>query len=277
MATYVIGDVQGCFVQLNQLLEKINFSSQHDTLWFAGDLINRGNQSLEVLRFIKGLGKRAVCVLGNHDLHFLGVRYGHTKIRKTDTFQDILRATDCDSLCEWLLTRPLLHHDKQQHATLVHAGLAPQWDLITAKACAEEVAHVLQHPTLRHPFLSHMYGNRPNHWKPTLNRWRRLRFITNCLTRIRYVTVKGRLNFKYKGTINNVPKKLIPWFNHPQRQTQDEFILFGHWAALMGQTHYPDVNVIALDTGCCWGGALTAFCLETKRSVSVPCDQLMID
>lgn len=270
MSTYVIGDVQGCFAQLEQLLNKINFSATGDTVWFSGDLINRGSQSLEVLRFVKGLADSAISVLGNHDLHFLAVRYGHNKIRRSDTFQDVLRATDCDELCEWLLTRPLLHYDKQHKVTLVHAGLAPQWDLATARRGAQEVENALQHPTLRHIFLSHLYGDHPNRWKPTLSDWRRLRFITNCLTRVRFVTKKGRLNFKYKGAIANAPRKLIPWFEHPERQTQADHILFGHWAALMGKANH--ANVTALDTGCCWGGKLSALCLETQETTFVDCD-----
>jgi bis(5'-nucleosyl)-tetraphosphatase (symmetrical) len=269
MATYVIGDVQGCFTSLTQLLQKIHFSTEVDQLWFTGDLINRGPQSLETLRFVKSLGDNAITVLGNHDLHLLAVACGHAKMRKKDNFTDILNADDGNELCQWLLQQPLLHHDQQHNITLVHAGFPPQWDLATAQQCAHEVTDVLRDPTKRHAFFTHMYGRWPNRWKPSLKGKRRLRFITNALTRIRFVTKRGRLKLRFKGTIADAPKRFIPWFAHPDRQTQHNTIIFGHWAALAGKTEH--ANAIATDTGCCWGGSLTAYCIETGERVCIDC------
>lgn len=269
MAIYVIGDIQGCFKALQQLLQKIRFSPHHDRLWFAGDLVNRGPDSLAVLRFIKSLGNAALSILGNHDLTLLAMYYGYVEHKKTDTLRDILEAEDREALCEWLLHCPLLHHDPHHQVTLVHAGFPPQWDLTTAQSCAHELSTALEDKQTRMSFLSEMYGDEPKQWNPSLSGQARLRFICNSLTRIRYVTTEGCIDLHYKGTIEEAPAGLIPWFEHPHRKTQDEKIIFGHWASLMGKTRQP--NAIGIDTGCYWGGCLTAYCLETGERITVNC------
>ena len=266
--TYVIGDLQGCFDPLQQLLNKIQFSPNQDTLWFTGDLINRGQQSLETLQFVKNLSS-SITVLGNHDLHFLAVYYGHTALKPNDTFHDLLSSPDVDSLVNWLLQQPLIHYDQTINATLVHAGIPPQWTHTEALSYANEVEMALQDPNQRHDFFRNLYGDKPSRWKEKLHGIKRLRYITNALTRIRYVTKRGRLALRYKGRIEDTPKRLYPWFLHPDRQTQHDLILFGHWAALEGITDHP--NALAIDTGCCWGNCLTALCLETGERICVDC------
>ena len=260
MAVYVIGDVQGCFEELQALLQKIGYQPEHDRLWFTGDLINRGPASLEVLRFVKQLGERAVTVLGNHDLHCLAVAYGHGSLHRKDTLTDILTAPDRDELLDWLRQRPVLHHDASLGVTLVHAGLAPQWDLDQARACARELEQVLRGETYQ-DFFANMYGDGPVLWSDTLQGWERLRFITNCFTRLRYVDGMGQLCLSAKGPPGSQPRGWRPWFQAEQRKSVGHKILFGHWSAL---GLYLGDNVIGLDTGCLWGGALTALRLEPE-------------
>ncbi|CAN5376934.1 symmetrical bis(5'-nucleosyl)-tetraphosphatase [soil metagenome] len=266
MATYVIGDVQGCFDELQQLLQLINFEPKQDTLWFAGDLVNRGPKSLEVLRFIRNLKQRAVVVLGNHDLHLLAIINGKERFKTTDTINDILTATDVVELCQWLRHQPLLHHDPVLGYTMVHAGLAPQWDLTLAERCAAEVAAVMQ-GDLYQEFLTHMYGNEPKCWQNDLLGWERLRFITNCFTRIRFCDAAGNLDLINKGD-TSFPG-YMPWFKVPNRKHKDLQICFGHWAALGAAQVEP--GVFLLDSGCVWGNKLTAMRLEDKSRFSVPC------
>jgi bis(5'-nucleosyl)-tetraphosphatase (symmetrical) len=267
MATYAIGDIQGCFHELMQLLEHVEFNPASDTLWFTGDLVNRGPASLEVLRFVKGLGERAVTVLGNHDLHLLAVSLGRQRHYKpTDTLQGVLAAEDCRELMDWLRTRPLLHHDARLGWTMIHAGLPPQWDLATARACAAEVETVLRGDGYR-SFIDLMYGNQPDRWSETLHGADRLRFAVNAFTRLRFVTRDGALDFAHKGPPDSGGDHL-PWFRAPGRRSADARLLFGHWSTL---GFYRGENVCALDTGCLWGGSLTALRLEDGKVFQLQC------
>lgn len=268
MPNYSIGDVQGCFNALTTLLKKINFNPAKDTLWFTGDLINRGPQSLEVLRFVKSLGKKAIVVLGNHDLHLLAVANQLTANKKQDTLAEILTAPDGKALCDWLRQQPLLHHDKKLGYTLVHAGLAPQWNLAKAMQCAEEVQTVLRSDRYAE-FLTNMYGDEPNCWQEELTGWPRLRVITNYFTRMRFCKLDGTLDLTKKGKADNPPENFLPWFKIPQRKHKNLKIIFGHWAALNGEVDEP--NVFALDTGCIWGNCLTAMRLEDGKRFKVSC------
>jgi bis(5'-nucleosyl)-tetraphosphatase (symmetrical) len=257
MAVYAIGDIQGCYAELLGLLEQIGFDERDDRLWFAGDLVNRGPHSLETLRFVRSLN--AVTVLGNHDLHLLASACDPRQRKRKDTLQAILEAPDADELLTWLRHQPLLHHDATLDYTMVHAGLALQWNLATAQACAGEVEAVLRSD--RYPeFFSAMYGNEPASWSPALKGWERLRFITNCFTRLRYCDGSGRLALEKKGPPGSQPAHLRPWFDWPQRNSRDLRIVFGHWSTL-GAFDAPGIH--ALDTGCLWGGKLTACRLDT--------------
>lgn len=268
MATYVIGDVQGCYHELQTLLAACHYHPSHDQLWFAGDLINRGPNSLPCLRFIKQLSEQGsvAIVLGNHDLHFLAVALGNNKPGKKDTFHDILDAPDKMELLLWLKQQPLLHYDHRLQAVMTHAGLYPAWSLEQAIENAREVEHILRGNQLN-AFFSHMYGNEPACWKDSLSGWDRIRFITNAFTRMRFCTQTYQLDLKCKVAVGDQPEHLQPWFHLPSKTT-NVTIIFGHWAALEGQTGCP--NIIATDTGCVWGGKLTAYCIETGQVFQVP-------
>lgn len=268
MATYVIGDVQGCLTPLMQLLEHIEYSPEQDTLWFAGDLINRGHESLETLRFIKSLGDKAIVVLGNHDLHLLAVSYGRGKLKRGDTLSEILTAADRDDLMHWLRHRPLFHYDPLLNTVMTHAGIPPCWDLDTAQALAKEVENTLQSDHAEH-FFATMYGNIPDQWDNTLSGADRLRTITNYLTRMRFCDERSKLDLKSKEGVNTAEKGYAPWFHYPSQVPTECHIVFGHWAALEGKTL--QTNVHALDTGCVWGGSLTALRLEDRQRFSTPC------
>lgn len=259
MTIYAIGDVQGCFDELQALLDGIGFRPQRDHLWFAGDLVNRGPKSLETLRFVRELG--AVTVLGNHDLHLLASSHFPDYRKHRDTLEQVRRAPDGDELLDWLRRRPLLHHDEETGYTLIHAGLPPQWDLQTARRCAAEVERVLRGKDF-HQFLEVMYGNRPDRWSEELEGWDRLRFITNCFTRLRYCDAEGRIALGQKGPPGSQPRDLKPWFAWKKRRSRDMNILFGHWSTL-GAYDAPGIH--ALDTGCLWGGSLTAFRVDAKK------------
>ena len=267
MAVYAIGDVQGCFTALLALLDRLHFDRTCDQLWFAGDLVNHGPQSLEVLRFVKALGDSAVTVLGNHDLHLLSVAHGRGRLKPQDTFTDVLAAPDRDDLLTWLRHRPLLHHDAAFGMTLIHAGLPPQWTLAMAQTYAAEVEAVLRGPDYL-LFLENLDGQTPDQGMAASGTWERLRYITHCLTRLRYCDTAGRLNTEATGPPGSQPPPYLPWFAIPQRASADLNIVFGHWSSL-GLYRAP--GVYALDTGCVWGGALTALCLETREPVSVQC------
>lgn len=270
MRTYVIGDLQGCLEPLKSLLKKIQFEPQRDHLWLTGDLINRGPQSLDTLRFVYNL-PNCTAVLGNHDLTCIAAYYGVITPTAKDTYTEILTAPDSGTLIDWLCQKPLLHHDETLRAVLVHAGIYPRWNLQQAKAYALECEFVLKHK--RMTFLAHMYGNEPSLWQEDLTGWDRIRFITNAFTRMRFCHEAGRLDLNYKGGFEQAPKHLYPWFSLPNRQIIPENILFGHWAALEGKCHAD--NIFALDSGCVWGNALTAMCLETGERFQVSCQKII--
>ena len=270
MATYAIGDIQGCLRQFDALLEKLNFSAL-DELWLAGDLINRGPESLQLLRRVKALSSQCQIVLGNHDLHFLAILFGGHKAGAKDTFADLLQAPDVYEIGHWLRKQKLAHQDNGH--IMVHAGIPGFWASAQAFAYAEEVEAVIGQAegiTLAagevsyKEFFSKMYGNEPPRWDESLNGMDRLRIITNYFTRMRYVDAACTMNFAEKGGIENAPIGFMPWFEQaPGQKGQEraETILFGHWASLNGVTH--SAKHIALDTGCVWGRFLTAYCLET--------------
>jgi len=271
MATYAIGDIQGCFKELQQLLALIQFNPAQDSLWCAGDLVNRGPASLEVLRFFKQLGDKAVVVLGNHDLHLLAEAAGNTAhVHKTDTLAPVLNGPDRNELITWLRHRPFLHYDKALGLTMVHAGLPPQWDLNLAQQCARELETLLQDDQQFPQFMQHFYGKSPKKWSNKLEGWDRARFISSCFTRMRYCNAKGKLDFKRAGSpgMECQDDGFLPWYLHPHRKSHDLKIVFGHWA-----THgfHAGHNVFALDTGCLWGGSLTALRLEDEAVFSIPC------
>jgi bis(5'-nucleosyl)-tetraphosphatase (symmetrical) len=271
MAVYAIGDVQGCFRELELLLEKLEFSADRDTLWFAGDIVNRGPESLRTIRFIKSLGDNAVTVLGNHDLHLLALANGRGKQGKKDTIRDILEAADRNELLNWLQHRPLMHYDEKHNVCMVHAGIHPTWTIADALGYAGEVEAILQSDK-SHEFFHHMYGDKPPRWSSQLKGWDRLRFITNVFTRMRYCDEKGRLTLREKGSPDKQPPGIIPWFSVADRRNADTGIIFGHWSTLKN----PNIeNLYPLDTGCLWGGELTAIKVNSKMSkyIQVPCPQ----
>ena len=273
MATYAIGDIQGCFDEMLALLARLDFQPGRDQLWLVGDLVNRGPRSLDVLRYIRHLGKNAVVVLGNHDIHLLAVAGGHTTARRDDTFHDVLNATDCDELLDWLRHQPLLHHDDTLGITMIHAGLPPQWNLITARACAAEVENALRGAHY-HRYLDAIYGNGPKQWSETLTGNERLRFITNCFTRLRYCDAQGRLALKDKGAPGTQTAGYMPWFAVPGRASASMEIVFGHWSTLGVTANLGNISdVHPIDTGCVWGETLTALRLDGNRRerTSIPC------
>jgi len=269
VAVYAVGDIQGCREELQRLLELLNFDPAGDRLWLVGDLVNRGPDSLGSLRLVKQLGDAAISVLGNHDLHLLAMAYGHGRGKEDAGLRAVLHAADGPELVEWLRQRPLLHHDPELGFTLLHAGLPPQWDLATARACASELEQVLRGPDHLY-FFAHMYGDQPRQWNTALQGIERWRFITNCLTRLRYCDQDGQLDLKDKGPPGSQKPGFEPWFRHPQRRSRGERILFGHWSTL---GYRAEDNIWALDTGCIWGGQLTALRLDgpTPTPLQLPC------
>ncbi|MCV6614237.1 MAG: symmetrical bis(5'-nucleosyl)-tetraphosphatase [Cellvibrionaceae bacterium] len=269
MATYAVGDIQGCFEPLLYLLEQISFDPAKDKLWVAGDLINRGPRSLDTLRFIKSLDHCTEVVLGNHDLSFLAYAHGFQPPRDGDTIEEILRADDCDELVYWLRQQKLIHHDPELGYAMVHAGIPPQWTLQKALRRAAEVEAVLQDDDAYSDFLLHMFGSEPRRWRKGLKGNDRLRLITNYFTRMRFVDEDGTLEFQAKSGPESAPKGFKPWYKFKKRKTCDDKIIFGHWAALQG---FADAdNVFPLDTGCVWGGELTVMCLEDGQFYSCSC------
>ena len=268
MATIAIGDVQGCYDQLMRLLEQAAYDERRDVLWFVGDLVNRGPQSLETLRFVKGLGERAVTILGNHDLALLVVAEGITKPHAGDTFDAILAAPERDELLAWLRRQKLLHTEGGW--TMVHAGLLPQWSLAQAHALAREAEQALAGPRYRE-LLGHLYGNEPYAWHDDLAGYDRLRVIINAMTRMRIVDAEGALEFKHKTGLADLPRGYVPWYDVPGRASRDARIIFGHWAAL-GLLQRDDVT--CLDTGCVWGRELSALRLEDRRLFQRDCPEL---
>lgn len=268
MALYAIGDVQGCDRELGELLDSLDFSSDRDRLWFVGDLVNRGPDSLGVLRRVHALGAAAIVTLGNHDLHLLAAALGGARLRRGDTLDAVLRAKDRDVLLDWLMHRPLLHTDPERNLVLLHAGLPPQWTLQTAAGCARELEHALRFEPEK--LFANLYGDTPDVWDPALDGMERLRFIANCLTRLRYVDDQGRLALKAKGAPKKTAAPLTPWFEARGARWRGPQIVFGHWSTL---GFFRDGNVCGLDTGCVWGGSLTALRLDVPRAkpVSIAC------
>ena len=265
MTRYAIGDLQGCDRELRALLARLKFSPDRDRLWFVGDLVNRGPGSLAALRLVRALGDNAVVVLGNHDLHLLALAHGVHRRRKSDTLDEVLTAPDREPLLEWLLTRPLAHAEGGD--LMVHAGLVPQWTVELTLQLAHAVSAALRHDP--RTLFQHMYGNEPERWDERLAGFERLRFTINVLTRLRLCTADGRVALDAKGTPPPPPSPLRPWFEHPARRSRSARVIFGHWSALgLVQEH----GVVGLDTGCVWGGALTALDLDAQRSpVSLQC------
>jgi len=272
---YAIGDVQGCNDELQALIARLHFSADRDQIYFVGDLVNRGPASLHVLRFVRSLGDNAVVVLGNHDLHLLAVAYGVRRNRKSDTLDDVLTAPDRDALLDWLITRPMAHihtHRDGRADLIVHAGLVPQWTVGMTLALAREVESALRADPSR--VFDHMYGDEPDKWDNGLVGAERLRFIVNCFTRLRYVDGAGRLALRVKGHPRKVQaKSLVPWFEAANARWHGPRVVFGHWSTL---GFFTNSNVVSLDTGCVWGGSLTALRLDTPNAkpIQVACRAL---
>lgn len=266
MATYAIGDIQGCYDSLQRLLERCAFDPAHDRLWLVGDLVNRGPKSLETLRFVKSLGDAALTVLGNHDLYLLMIADNGAKLRgKDDTLQPIIDAPDCGELLAWLRRQPLCHVEGEH--CLVHAGLLPQWTIKQARELAREVEAVMQGPDCRE-FMQNLWGSEPASWSDELTGWPRLRVIVNAMTRMRFCTADGAMELKTKGETTNAPPGHLPWFEVPNRRSAGSVLVTGHWSAL-GLRIMP--NLLALDSGCLWGGHLTAVRLEDRQVFQVDC------
>ncbi|MFA5825596.1 MAG: symmetrical bis(5'-nucleosyl)-tetraphosphatase [Gallionellaceae bacterium] len=265
MAIYAIGDIQGCCVEFQQLLEQIRFDPAQDKLWLVGDLVNRGPDSLQVLRLVKSLGDNAITVLGNHDLHLLAVAEGAAELHRSDTLDEVLNAPDRDELLAWLRQQRLIH--AEDGCVLVHAGLLPQWSIKQAVSLAHEVEEALRGDDYA-TFLARMYGNAPHNWDDDLSGYKRLRVITNVFTRMRICTPQGEMEFKFKGEVEHIPAGYLPWFDVPKRKSHDVTVIFGHWSAL-GLRIEP--RVIALDTGCLWGGPMSAIRLEDRQLFQVSC------
>ena len=266
MAIYAIGDIQGCYDELCRLLEHIKFDPAKDQLWFTGDLVNRGPKSLQTLRFVKSLGQAAITVLGNHDLHLLAMAIAPTKTSKKDTLAEVLRADDSEELLYWL-RHQYLFFDNQEFC-LLHAGLPPQWDLALTRQMAKEAEQALQGDDYV-SFFKAMYGNKPDVWQDNLAKQDSVRFTINCLTRLRYCSASGVLDFTYNGAPGTQPAHLLPWFTVPDRKSLSMQIIFGHWSTL---GYYHNFNCYGIDTGCLWGGDLTALRLsDSPERFSIAC------
>jgi bis(5'-nucleosyl)-tetraphosphatase (symmetrical) len=268
MARYAIGDVQGCADELMALLKRCNYSADRDELWFVGDLVNRGPKSLETLRFVRSLGANATVVLGNHDLHLLALAYGSKRKHKDgDTLEAILEAPDREQLLEWLSSRPLAVFDEPRGDFLVHAGLVPEWTPRFAAKLAREVEAVLREDA--RTLFDAMYGNKPEKWSDSLRGMDRLRFAINVFTRMRFCRPDGTVDLKMKDKPGEQSGDFLPWFDVPGRHSRDVRVVCGHWSTL-GFRKRPDL--LALDTGCVWGGALTAMNLDADGApVQLPC------
>ena len=258
MAIYAVGDIQGCYDEFQLLLDAIRFDQSADKLWLVGDLVNRGPKSLKTLRLIRSLGDAVICVLGNHDLHLLALALTEKSPTDDTDLRKILDAADCADLIEWLRFQPLAHYSQSINTLMVHAGVHPKWSRKQVLKYSCEVESVLRSKKPQ-KFLNKMYGRKPDKWSPKLEGNDRLRFIVNCLTRIRFCTPEGRLDFSNKLGPNSATGNLLPWFRAPKRKTENTRIVFGHWSTL-GLMEKP--GLLALDTGCVWGGALTAVQLD---------------
>ena len=266
MTHYAVGDIQGCYQELRDGLDALEFDYDQDTLWVAGDLINRGPDSAATLDFLYQHRHCLRCVLGNHDLHFLARYFGQQKAKRSDTLNSVLTHKDCDKWVEWLRQQALFIHDEQLSFSMVHAGVAPSWTLSDAISYSTEIEQVLQSDGIE-LFLANMYGNEPKRWDPTLTGHERLRCITNHFTRIRSCNIDGDIDLQYKGDILSIPEGYLPWFSHPQRKTAKQRIIFGHWAALGGHI---DNNVFGLDSGCVWGLSLSFLQMDSLALTTIP-------
>lgn len=267
MAIYAVGDVQGCCDELKRLIDTLRIDRQHDELLFVGDLVNRGPKSLQTLRLIRSLGSQATVVLGNHDLHLIALAFGNRTRARDQGLGTVLKAADGEELVHWLRCRPLAVYRPELHTLLVHAGVAPQWDPLLTIKLAREVEQVLRGPHCT-KYIRGMYGDEPARWSPALSGQDRLRFITNCLTRIRYCRADGSLDLTESGAPGTQAAGLIPWFDMPNRQTRTVRIVFGHWASL-GLLRRS--KLLGIDTGCVWGRKLSAVRLDgPAKVVSVP-------
>lgn len=259
MATYAIGDIQGCAKTFLKLLKTLSFDPGNDRLWLVGDLVNRGPGSLTVLRHLYSIRTSVQVVLGNHDLHLLAVASGVASLRDDDTIDDVLNAPDKQELLLWLRQQPLFF--KEGRHALVHAGLLPSWDFAKAQALSSEVEVLLKndaHPDL----LKNMRGGKPKYWSDDLKAWDRYRVILNAFTRMRVCDETGGMDFSYKGDYENIPQRYSPWFDLPTQRPRDVTLICGHWSAL---DLYITPNLVSIDSGCIWGGPLTAYCLETQE------------
>src|SRR3954454_22962522 len=263
MAIFAIGDLQGCYSPFRRLLDQIRFDAGTDRLWLVGDIINRGPDSLATLRFVKGLGNAALMVLGNHDLHLLMVAEGCAGLRRNDTLDDILAAPDRQELLDWLRWREILHVEGIQ--VLVHAGLLPSWSVSKASSLARIVEDNLRGTNFQQ-FCVNMYGDQPDRWSDALEGYEQLRVIINAMTRMRLCTPDGKMDFSHKGPAKDAPPGYLPWFEVPGRASSEATIICGHWSALGLRLQE---NLIALDTGCLWGGSLTAVRLEDRKVFQV--------
>jgi bis(5'-nucleosyl)-tetraphosphatase (symmetrical) len=268
MSTYLIGDIQGCYHSLQQLLDKIAFDPSTDKLWSCGDLVNRGGQSLEVLRLLHSLGPAVSVILGNHDLHLLASHHKHPDGGcRNKEFKAILTAADCKPLLDWLSQQPLACWSEEHQMLRVHAGVIPQWDHHAALSAAAEVSAILQSPE-RGEFLSRMYGNKPRRWRDDRTGWGRLRLISNILTRLRFCDADGLGAYRVSGAPGSQPKNYKPWFKHKHRKTRSVTVAFGHWASLGLRVKK---RYIAMDSGCVWGGKLSALRLEDRQLFQIRC------
>ncbi len=265
MATYAIGDIQGCYAALQGLLGEIEFSASRDRLWLVGDLVNRGDASLEVLRFVRGLGSAAVTTLGNHDLHLIMLAEGCSRLNREDTLDAVLAAHDRDQLLAWLRTQSMFHVEGEY--AMVHAGVLPQWSIAQAGELGGEVELALR-GTDYADFLANMWGSEPAQWSEHLRGWDRLRVIVNAMTRMRFCTPDGRMEFRSKGPLDSAPPGFLPWFAAPRRASATHTVVCGHWSALGFRR---EEKLLALDSGCLWGGCLTGVRLEDRKVFQYRC------
>ena len=264
---FAVGDLQGQLEPLDRLLDEAGFSPEHDELWLTGDLVNRGKDNAAVLRRVRALGERAITVLGNHDFYLLAIASGAMRRSADDTLDDVLDAPDREALIDWLRFRPLMH--VADNFAMVHAGLLPAWSVAEARLLAHEVEGALQGPHWQ-TFLQNLWGSQPDAWSPSLDGWDRLRVIVSAMCRMRMCGSGGDMALKHKGPINTAPPGIVPWFAVNGRRSTTHKIVCGHWSAL---GFYDQDGVLALDTGCVWGGCLTGVWLERNERVQVPCEQ----
>ncbi len=265
MATYAIGDIQGCFSHFKNLLSIINFNSHKDRLWLVGDIVNRGPESLKTLKYIKNLGKSVTMVLGNHDIHLIKLAGGNENQKNGDTLSETLASPDIQEIIDWLRKKPLFHYEEDY--AMVHAGILPQWDISQTVALANEVEEQLSGNEWR-VFLPEVYGDYPNFWNENWTGYTRFRVIINALTRLRTCTSDGKMDFEYKGGLDQIPKQRMAWFDIPGRKTKKINVVFGHWSSIGLHTKN---NATCLDTGCVWGRSLSALRLEDQRVFQTDC------